>query len=59
MTPQALHTLLRADARRWPDHTDYWRFGPTLDKLTVPPTLASVGGPLVRGLFVVLIWERQ
>ena len=28
MTPRDLVTILEADARRWPDHTDYWRFGP-------------------------------
>lgn len=37
MTRPDLYTILRADARRWPDHTDYWRFGPVLASLAVPP----------------------
>lgn|SRR3990167_872951 len=43
MTPHDLHTILRADARRWPDHSDYWRFGPTTCPLTLPATLPKAG----------------
>lgn len=39
MTAHDLHVILRADARRWADHTDYWRFGPTTCPLTLPPRL--------------------
>lgn len=41
MSAPELHALLSADARRWPDHRDYWRFGPVLDVCTLPPTLPS------------------
>jgi hypothetical protein len=51
MSAAELHTILRADARRWPDHTDYWRFGPTQAALSVPATVPG----LIDGTAVALL----
>lgn len=54
MNAPDLHTLLRQDARAWPDHTDYWRFGPICDRLTIPPVLARATSALGCALFACL-----
>lgn len=39
--------VLTLDARRWPDHTDYYLHGPTRCALHVPLVLASTSPRLI------------
>lgn len=42
MTFLDLQAILKADARRWPDHTDYWRYGPEVCPWHLPALLDGV-----------------